>query len=320
MSDRDATLTSSIAGSTWASWHQELIDSDASTRRYFRLRGPENQTAILVDAPPNVEDYNRFLSVGDHLQVAGLCVPAALFKDFKRGVFVISDLGPTSLAKHLDASDKSDQAALDAILDILLSVRDIQLPDAPSMDHQTAIKMLEPLFAFYGADAPDQLEDAIRQAFDEHVAKETVLSLRDFHAENLIWREHKPEKEKLGVLDFQDAFFAPEGYDLASFTRDVRRSVSETDRLYLEEKFAHQLGLNLRKFQLQVALLAIQRNLRILGVFARLIRDGKPKYVKFMPRVWAYLMTDLKRPELVHLYDVVRSNIRNPADNFKDTK
>ena len=43
--------------------------------------------------------------------------------------------------------------------------------------------------------------------------------------------------------------------------------------------------------------LAAQRNLKILGLFTRLCRrDGKPRYLGYLPRVWAHLAGDLAHP------------------------
>jgi len=45
--------------------------------------------------------------------------------------------------------------------------------------------------------------------------------------------------------------------------------------------------------------LAAQRASKILGIFARLdLRDGKPQYLRHMPRVWGYLQRSLSHPAL----------------------
>jgi aminoglycoside/choline kinase family phosphotransferase len=50
------------------------------------------------------------------------------------------------------------------------------------------------------------------------------------------------------------------------------------------------------------AALAAQRASKILGIFARLDRrDGKPQYLRHMPRIWAYLDRSLGHPSLAAL-------------------
>lgn len=113
-----------------------------------------------------------------------------------------------------------------------------------------------------------------------------VLSLRDFHAENLIWRADRSGLGQVGLLDFQDAFTSHPMYDVASMVRDARRDVS-TDVLDLLVTDAAER----RAFHI----LALQRNIRILGIFHRLAkRDGKIRYLEFIPRVWGHIQTDLQ--------------------------
>ena len=48
--------------------------------------------------------------------------------------------------------------------------------------------------------------------------------------------------------------------------------------------------------------MAAQRNAKIAGIFARLHkRDGKPRYLDYLPRVWGYLNKDLEHPALAPL-------------------
>ena len=58
------------------------------------------------------------------------------------------------------------------------------------------------------------------------------------------------------------------------------------------------------------ATLAAQRASKILGIFARLEkRDGKPQYVRHMPRVWAYLRRALSHPSLSELQRWYRAHV-----------
>lgn len=315
MDNRDALLTQALEGSKWQNWHRSVIRADASSRRYFRLIGTSGATEILVDAPPDREDFRRFLSIAELLKNAGLCVPEAKMQNFENGVFVVSDLGKDTVAAHQAVSQESDTDILNAVLELLLQIRQIQATDLAKLDAETAINMLGPLYENYEAEAPNKMRNAMTWAFETFVSKGLVLCLRDFHGENLIWRQGKSGYDQLGLLDFQDALLAPEGYDLASYTRDARRDVPRAQQRYLEEAFAGRLGFDKQTFQLQVAVLSIQRNLRILGIFARLITAGKTKYSDYMQRVWDYIMTDLENPELSDLATVLKQNVPPPADH-----
>jgi aminoglycoside/choline kinase family phosphotransferase len=70
------------------------------------------------------------------------------------------------------------------------------------------------------------------------------------------------------------------------------------------------------RFSATAALLAAQRNAKIIGIFARLAkRDNKPRYLAHLPRVWRYMETDIAHPALRPLrewYDrVIPRDIRN---------
>ena len=57
-----------------------------------------------------------------------------------------------------------------------------------------------------------------------------------------------------------------------------------------------------------------QRNLRILGVFARLVlRDGKPHYLSLIPRAWGNLMHDLEHEGLKELKRAVADLLPTPT-------
>jgi len=146
-----------------------------------------------------------------------------------------------------------------------------------------------------------------------------VLALRDYHAENLVWRGAGAGAARVGLLDFQDALAGHPAYDLVSLLEDARRDVSPdlaaamTAR-YAEGARARDPGFDAEAFAADAAALAAQRNLKIVGIFARLNRrDGKPRYLSLIPRVWAHLRRDLANPALAPLRRVVERLIPEPT-------
>ena len=56
------------------------------------------------------------------------------------------------------------------------------------------------------------------------------------------------------------------------------------------------------RFRAEMAVIAAQRNTKIVGIFARLYaRDGKRRYLGYLPRVWRYLEQDFKHPLMAGL-------------------
>jgi aminoglycoside/choline kinase family phosphotransferase len=110
----------------------------------------------------------------------------------------------------------------------------------------------------------------------------------------------------LGILDFQDALIGPTAYDVASLAMDARVTVPEAiERATLEAYVAarHRAGaFDEQKFREAYAIMAAQRNSKILGIFVRLDRrDGKPAYLKHLPRIRDYLRRALAHPALAGL-------------------
>ena len=126
-----------------------------------------------------------------------------------------------------------------------------------------------------------------------------VLVLRDYHADNLMIID-RPGLRGLGLLDYQDALAGHPAYDLASLLQDIRRTVSPAlEAAMIDRYLAARPGVDGAAFRTAYAILAAQRNIKILGVFTRLyVRDGKAGYPAFHPRLWELVTRNLADPAL----------------------
>ena len=291
MSDRRDLMDSFLADAGMARWTRQTLAGDASTRRYTRL-SHNGQSAIAMDAPPETgEDTRAFAQIGGYL----------------------SDLGPQHFAQWLDAHPQDSRQLYRAAADILVRLHqerpDFTLPELTPAVGGEMIALLNPFYA----DRPvDDLVGAMIGAMQELAPVADTIALRDFHAENLIWRPDRRGPAWVGLLDFQDALIAPAGYDLASLLRDARRDVAADIVSGTAAYFAEQTKPG-NDFAAQLACLGAQRNLRILGVFARLAKTrNKPRYLALLPRVWSNLMLDLTHPALGRLRQEVIATLPEP--------
>jgi aminoglycoside/choline kinase family phosphotransferase len=154
-----------------------------------------------------------------------------------------------------------------------------------------------------GAAARTAYHAAWAEAFTHLDAREPVLCLRDYHAGNLIWLPERPGPARVGLLDFQDGLLGSPAYDLVSLLQDARRDVSPAlEQAMLGRYIAaakQRPGFDADRFRLAYAILGAQRNAKIVGIFTRLSRrDGKPVYLRHLPRVWRHLSADLDHPAL----------------------
>ena len=154
---------------------------------------------------------------------------------------------------------------------------------------------------------------AMTEVLETHAAQADCLIQRDYHAENLLWLPDRAGVARVGLLDYQDAMRGHRAYDLVSLLQDARRDVLPATEAAMIRYYTRQTGQNEADFDAAYHILGAQRNLRIIGVFARLcLRDGKAHYIDLMPRVWAHLERDLDHPALGPIARMLRPLLPAP--------
>jgi len=304
-----------LTATPWANWVRNPIAGDASARQYTRLTDPAGHSVILMETPTEERDsQTAFVSMAEHLSNAGFCPPKVLWQD--AASLVLSDLGATDLATSLARNPGATRHLYEATTDLLIALHQTKAPDLTKLTPAVAGDMVRLTATSYCNDptCAEPLAQAMTDAMERLAPEPNKLALRDFHAENLIWRPNQQGHDRLGLLDFQDAFLAPAGYDLVSLMRDARRDVSQDLYDQMLHRFCIGTDQDAARFDAQMACLGVQRNLRILGVFARLARDlGKTGYVAMLPRVWRHIQADLAHPDLTDLAETILACIPDPT-------
>ena len=272
---------------------------------------PEQRAALGYNALTRLAAgrVDAFVCVAGWLRAQGLSAPTVIASDPAQGFAVLEDLGDALFARLLE--DGADEGALyDGATDVLLALHRAAPPDVLSAgDHASplltydgvALSTYTDLFVEWfpklmGTPAFDEVArsewDALwapaRALADEGAS---VFCHRDFHAENLIWLPDREGAARVGLLDFQDAVRAHPAWDLSMLLHDARRDVSpERAAAVLARYLDARPALDRGGFVADFHTLGAINIVRILGLFARLIvRDGKPRYRAFMPRLWRYL-------------------------------
>ena len=309
---RGSRLEAFLARGGWGDAERTALAGDASFRRYERLEGPLGR-AVLMDAPPPEEDVRPFLRAAGHLASVGLAAPAVLAADAEAGFLLLEDLGDDLYARVL--RDGADERTLYlAAIDALVALHDAPAPDdLPSYDDALLRFELSLLTDWFMPLAGLDLTDGGRRDFIRvwdgllplaRLAPDRVV-LRDYHADNLIWLPERRGVARVGQLDFQDAVIGPATYDVVSLLEDARRDVAPgTADACIDRYLAQAPGIDRDGFPVSYAVMGAQRNLKIAGVFCRLLaRDGKPGYQDYMDRVWGHVARDLAHPALAPLAD-----------------
>ena len=278
--------------------------ADASFRRYFRVLHA-GVSYVVMDAPPEKEDSQPFVTISKMFFDLGLNVPEVIDESLEQGFLLLSDLGS---APYLDVLNEETVERLygDALGALAtLQACTPQQASLPSYDRTLLLNEMELcrewLIGKHLGVSPDTVQTGIIDAAFELLAENAlaqprVCVHRDYHSRNLM---HTGINNP-GILDFQDAVIGPVTYDLVSLLRDCyidwpRARVEDWALGYLD--LALQSGI-LRaeqddppQFLRWFDLMGMQRHLKAAGIFARLKhRDGKDGYLQDIPRTLGYVV------------------------------
>ena len=330
----------------------EHLAGDASTRFYERVRVGERSLLLMdaprrPDGPPVrngkpysaiahlAEDVKPFVAIAQGLRGLGFSTPRILAADLADGLVVLEDLGSELVVAGNPPAPVP--ARYEAAVHILATLHKLRLPAklpvAPQVDYELPTYdtdafliecelLLDWYLPRYGAAPSDDTRNEFiglwREALWPVLAQPKTWVLRDYHSPNLIWLPERRGIACLGLIDFQDALLGPAAYDLASLLQDARVDVPESLELDLIGRYARARTVSDQSFDVpqfaQVySTLAAQRASKILGIFTRLDRrDGKPQYLRHLPRVFRYLQRSLRHPALSRLSGWYEQHVRAP--------
>jgi aminoglycoside/choline kinase family phosphotransferase len=315
--------------------------ADASFRRYFRVDTSES-ACIIMDAPPDKENCEPFVRIARLMLDAHLYAPRILAWDEPQGFMLLDDIGSQTMMDVINrdapqANHGLYMRALDALLALQQSSRPGVLPayDEALLQRELALfpdwYLTQHRQLSIDSTQRAMLDKTFQTIVQRNLAGPSVYVHRDFMPRNLMM-PLDPAEQRLGVLDFQDAVYGPITYDIASLMRDAFLTWDEDFVLDVTIRYwerARKLGLmdfedwhsDFGAFYRAVDWMALQRHLKVAGIFARLtLRDGKPKYLADAPRFISYIRTTASRyselTPLLRLIDKIEGTLgRTPAQS-----
>ncbi len=347
--ERIATLRGFLERNGFAVAARRHLQGDASSRSYERLTHEGTSYVLMnapkrPDGPPVrdgkpysaiahlAENVTPFIAMARGLSERGFSAPRILAADRDAGLLILENFGHEAVTSG--APPAPIEARYEVATDLLAALHSQALPDVlpvepgveyklPRYDMDALLIEAELLPDWYlpkfGVALPHHARESYLQLWQEALLPATKAPptwvLRDFHSPNLLWLPDRESIARIGLLDFQDAVMGPAAYDLASLLQDARVDVPETMEIALLSRYARARMqadplFNVAGFVRLFATLAAQRASKILGIFARLERrDGKPQYLRHVPRVWNYLKRSLAHPSLAELADWYRVNV-----------
>jgi N-acetylmuramate 1-kinase len=299
-----------------------------SQRRSMGWNATARLAASRVDA---------FVAVANYLESIGLAPPAIYGADCEAGYAVIEDLGDALYAQVIPQG--ADEIALyEEAARVLAHVHAAKMPPSrlegiagaswPLLDYDAlALEVNADLFVEWLPRAADvRIDDAARGRWEKvrdglivkALGFPRAFTIRDYHAENLLWLPERNGLKRVGLLDFQDALRGWRAWDFSMLLHDARRDVSPAAHEAAIRAYLDATGASDAEFQRELSVLGAINTMRILGIFSRLAgRDGKVRYLEFMPRMWGHLGRTLQHPALADarafVEDVARPYLEKAA-------
>lgn len=284
------------------------LPGDASNRRYFRYG-----KGLLMDAPPP-EDPAQFARVAQYLVDLGLSAPRPFHHNFSLGFLALEDFGEATYTRLLQAG-KDPYFLYELAVDKLIALHQRAIACPPFIEPYAIEALVQEATLFVEWYLPtisnkplpqgdkEDYQNLWAAVFQKALEVPHSLVLRDYHVDNLMYLPDRPGISACGLLDFQDALWGPVVYDLVSLLEDARLDL---DPLLVEHcwqrYFAAFPSLDEQKLRKSGCILSAGRHAKIIGIFTRLaVRDGKPRYLAHLPRIWRLLQACLNHPDLAEL-------------------
>lgn len=314
MPERLDRLNAFLKKARWDDAERRLLAADASFRHYDRLtRG--NESMVLMDAPPPMEDVRPFLKIDQKLEDLGYSAPHVHAQDVDDGFVLLEDFGDSTYTRLL--KNGADERALyelatDLLIDLNRRDDSETVPAGLARYDKDALTREALLFtdwfmpAAFGRETDKTVADDFVLLWEKlfPIANDVpqTLVLRDYHVDNLLLLNDRAGVKACGLLDFQDALHGAATYDIMSLMEDARRDIDFDLLTAMRDRYIAGMGDKFPDrgaFLASWAVWAAQRHVKVLGIFVRLcVRDGKKRYLQHLPRLWRLLERALEHPAL----------------------
>ena len=279
------------------------IKGDASFRSFYRKLSSNKKSVIVFASKEKEKNLLIYDAVNSLLIKNKILAPKLYSENYKKDYIEIEDFGDDSVFSLLKKNKKQRENLYKrsvVLLGVIQKIKQNQFKNFKGKTYKIPIydnvKLFNEANLFYEWYAKKfvkknkltkfkiDIKKQIKFLLTHLQSKEKVFVHRDFHLSNLM-----KFKNKIGVIDSQDALIGNRAYDLASLIDDVR---FKTNKIFKDKIYCYYLKLNKKRVNKAILLsdfeiLSILRNLKIIGIFTRLaMRDKKKQYLKLIPYAW----------------------------------
>ena len=304
------------------------IKGDASFRKFYRKKNKDNSSIVVISKKEKFKNLLVYDAINKILIKNEILAPKLYQENYKKNFIEIEDFGDDTIFKILNKKKINKLYYFKKIIQILDKIQKIRNKSiknfknkrfiVPKYNKEVLIKEANLFCEWYlkkklsknnRKNFIKRFNKIIKSLSENLKLKNNVFVHRDFHVSNLML-----VKNKIGVIDSQDAVLGNRAYDVASLIDDVRYKTSKSlkDKIY-KLYIKNQKKLDNEKFKNDFEILSVLRNLKIIGIFTRLaIRDKKKKYLKLIPYCWDLINLRINENEVfVELKDLLIKNFRD---------
>ena len=279
-------------------FHKQFLTADFSPRKYFRWNSGDT-SLVLMDCP-DLHSLKAFIDVGHHLTLQGLSAPEVIEADSENGFLLLEDFGDATFTKVLQESPGREHQIYKSAVDVLVHLQERSDAQLPFLKEYTLEFGLNKAGQFLTHYYPKVMEEEVSttaqndfigvwaKALELALQTKKSIFLRDYHVDNLMDLPERSARKNIGLLDFQDAVWAPVAGDLVSLLGDARREVSNELTNLMWKRFldAHPKGDH-QEIYIAGNILSAVRQVRILGLFTRAASErGDKRFLNRIPHLW----------------------------------
>lgn len=302
------------------------IPGDASERKYYRLLKAD-KSLILMDSSLMKDSMKDFLYVSEYLAQHNYSVPNILDIDLNTGFMLLEDLGQKTIGEYLSEDPYSTPIVYNTVVELLVNLSRLRSPNLPKFDREFFLVELTSFLDDYLPMVSKNINDDERKQFTSSWGK--VLEYleindpadcfvhKDLHSGNLFWIPTREKFQRIGIIDFQNAKNGSNSYDITSLLYDCRFPLDPSLREALLEKYQSTLDIPKDRFRTVCNIFIAQRNIKILGNFAKIYgKGGNKRYLKYLPNVWSNIYSVMHDPVLEDVMKWITEHTITSKSNF----
>jgi len=293
------------------------IEGDASFRTFYRKLNKKRNSIIVYASKEKEKNLLIYDSINSLLIENKILAPKLYKENYKKNFIEIEDFGDDTVFKLLKINGNNKINLYKKSIDLLSKIQKIKQSNVknfkgknykiPTYDGNKLFKEAKLFFEWYAKkyiskkkllNLNIEINKQIKFLLSNLKLKNDTLVHRDFHVSNLM-----KYKKQLATIDTQDALIGNRAYDLASLIDDVR---FKTNKKLKDNIYNYYVKLNKKKIDEVILLndfeiLSVLRNMKIIGIFARLAsRDKKMKYLKLIPHAWKLIELRIKNNKIFY--------------------